>query len=153
MAVEGYSNEDWMAAGPTLEGTYSPTQLFTAEDDIKTAAGTYATDQDIAVLTILARNADDELVPWDPTATAAVVGGAADQTEAGPEAKPVGVAAADMDTTATGYNAAMMGPFYVQACFNPDLLVWPAGLASATHEEQAAALEKAGAPFRTKHLL
>src|SRR3546814_12286762 len=97
MAVEGYSNEDWMAAGPTLEGTYSPTQLFTAEDDIKTAAGTYATDQDIAVLTILARNADDELVPWDPPATADGVGGAVDQPEAGPAAKPVGVAAAGME--------------------------------------------------------
>ena len=143
MAVEGYSNEDWMAQGVTLEGSYSPTQLFTAEDDIKTAAGTFAAGNDVAVLTILARNADDELVQWDPTAVDADVS----------EATPVGVAAADMDTSATGYNAAVMGPYYVQACFNPDLLVWPAGLAAGTHEEKSAALEKAGAPFRVKHLL
>lgn len=153
MAVEGYSNEDWQAGGITDEGSYSPTQLFTAEDEIKTGAGTFADDQDIAVLTILARDANDELVPWDPTATAAVVGGATDQTEPGPEAKPVGVAAADMDTTSGGYGAATMGPYYRSACFNPDLLVWPASLASASHEEQQSALEKWGAPFRTKHLL
>lgn len=140
MAVEGYSNEDWMAAGITDEGSYSPTQLFTAEDDIKTAAGTYASGTDMAVLTIIARDANDELVQWDPAAVDS-------------EAKPVGVAAADMDTSATGYNAATMGPYYVSACFNPDLLVWPAALAAATHEEKSAALEAAGAPFRVKHLL
>lgn len=143
MAVEGYSNEDWMAQGVTLEGSYSPTQLFTAEDDIKTAAGTFASGNDVAVLTILARNTADQLVPWDPAAV--------DPDTV--EATPVGVAAADMDTSATGYNGATMGPYYVQACFNPDLLVWPAGLAAATHEEKSAALEAAGAPFRVKHLL
>lgn len=143
MAVEGYSNEDWMAQGVTLEGSYSPTQLFTAEDDIKTAAGTFAAGTDLAVLTIIARNTADELVPWDPAAV--------DPDTV--EATPVGVAAADMDTSATGYNGATMGPYYVSACFNPDLLVWPAGLAAASHEEKSAALEAAGAPFRVKHLL
>jgi hypothetical protein len=115
-------------------------KVFTAEDDIKTAAGTFATGQDLAVLTILARDANNELVPWDPAALDS-------------EATPVGVAAADMDTSASGYNAATMGPYYVGACFNPDLLVWPAALAAATHEEKSSALEAASAPFRVKHLL
>lgn len=155
MAVEGYSNADWIAQGPTLEGSYSPTQLFTAEDDIKTSAALYKTGQNIAVLTILAKDATGDLVPWNPAATADVTGGAVDQTEAGPEAKPVGVAAADMNTSNTGggYNADTYGPYYVSACFNPDLLVWPAGLASASYEAKMAALEKAGAPFRIKRLL
>lgn len=155
MAVEGYSNADWIAQGPTLEGSYSPTQLFTAEDDIKTSAALYKTGQNIAVLTILAKDATGDLVPWDPTATADVVGGATDQTEAGPAAIPVGVAAADMNTSNTGggYNADTYGPYYVSACFNPDLLVWPAGLASASYEAKMAALEKWGAPFRIKRLL
>ena len=75
MAVEGYSNEDWIAQGNTLEGSYSPTQLFTAEDEIKTAAALYKTGINFAVLTILAKDATGDLVKWDPTATAAVTGG------------------------------------------------------------------------------
>lgn len=154
MAVEGYSNEDWIA-GMTDEASFSPTQLFTAEDEIKTSAALYKTNQTIAVLTILAKDATGDLVPWNPAATADVVGGAVDQTEAGPEAIPVGVAAADMNTTNAngGYNADTYGPYYVSACFNPDLLVWPAANASDSYEEKMALLEKFGAPFRIKRLL
>lgn len=154
MAVEGYSNEDWIA-GMTDEASFSPTQLFTAEDEIKTSAALYKTNQNIAVLTILAKDATGDLVPWNPAATADVVGGAVDQTEVGPEAIPVGVAAADMNTTNTGggYNADTYGPYYVSACFNPDLLVWPAANASDSYEEKMALLEKFGAPFRIKRLL
>lgn len=155
MPVEGYSNADWIAGGITPEGSYSPTQLFTAEDEIKTSAALYKTNQNIAVLTILAKDATGDLVQWDPTDEVAVVGGATDQTAPGPAATPVGVAAADMNTTNSGggYNADTYGPYYVSACFNPDLLVWPAGLASASYEEKMAALEQAGAPFRIKRLL
>jgi len=153
MAVEGYSNEDWIAQGPTLEGSYSPTQLFTAEDEIKTSAALYKTNQNIAVLTILAKDATGDLVPWAPGATQPVEDGATDQIGPAPTAKPVGVAAADMDTRPAGYNADTYGPYYVQACFNPDLLVWPAALESASYEEKMAALEQAGAPFRIKRLL
>lgn len=151
--VDGYSNDEWLAQGNTLEGSHSPTQLFTAEDEIKTAAALYKTGQDIAVLTILAKDATGDLVPWNPDATAAVTGGAASQTEPGAAAYPVGVAAADMDTTSGGYNADTYGPYYVSACFNPDLLVWPASLASASYEAKMAALEKWRAPFRIKRLL
>lgn len=153
MAVEGYSNADWIAQGNTLEGQYSPTQLFTAEDEIKTSAALYKTNQNIAVLTILAKDATGDLVPWDPTATVAVTGGATSQTAPSPVAYPVGVAAADMDTRAGGYNADTYGPYYVSACFNPDLLVWPASLASASYEARMAALERWNAPFRIKRLL
>lgn len=153
MAVEGYSNTDWMASGIDDVASYSPTQLFTAEDEIKTSAAKYKTGVNFAVLTILAKDSSGDLVKWDPTATVAVVGGATSQTEAAPQAFPVGVAAADMDCTSGGYNADTYGPYYVQACFNPDLLVWPASLASATHDEQMAALERWRAPFRVKPLL
>lgn len=153
MAVEGYSNADWIAQGPTLEGSYSPTQVFTAEDEIKTSAAPYKTGINFAVLTILAKDATGDLVKWDPTATAAVEGGAEDQVGPAPQSIPVGVAAADMNTTNTGYNADTYGPYYVSACFNPDLLVWPASLASASYEEKMAALEQGNAPFRIKRLL
>lgn len=139
---EGYSNTDWLAQGNTLEGSYTPTQLFTAEDEIKTSAAKYKTNQNILVLTILAKDSTGDLVPWAPAAV--------DTT-----AVPVGVAAADMNTTNAngGYNADTYGPYYVAACFNPDLLVWPAALAAATHDVQIAALEAARAPFRIKPLL
>lgn len=151
MAVDGYSNEDWLAQGNTLEGSFTPTQLFTAEDEIKTAAAEFASGNDVAVLTILAKNAAGRLVPWDPTATVAVVGGATSQTAPAPQSVPVGIAAADMDTTSGGYNANVFGPYYCGGCFNPDLLVWPASL--TTYATRMAALEKAGAPFRVKRLL
>lgn len=141
--VEGYSNADWIAQGPTLEGSHGSVQLFTAEDDIKTGPGTYAAGQQIAVLTILARNAAGNLVPWDPAAV----------DDAASEARVVGVAAVDVDTTATGYNGVATDEYYISACFNPALLVWPESLEDAPFLERQAALEAAGAPFRTKHLL
>jgi len=153
MAVDGYDNADWLAGGVTAEASFVPTQLFTAEDDVKSSAALYKTNQTIVFGTILAKDSTGDLVPWDPTNTDAVVGGATSQTEFGPEAYPVGVAAVDMNTTSGGYNADTMGPYYVGGCFNPDLLTWPAGLASASHALQQAALEKWGAPFRVKHLL
>lgn len=153
MAVDGYSNTDWQAAGITDEASFTPTQLFTAEDEIKTADALYKTNINFAVLTILAKDSTDDLVKWDPTATVAVTGGASSQTEPAPQAYPVGVAAVDMDTTNTGFNADTRGPYYVSACFNPDLLVWPAGLASASYDAKLAALEKWRAPFRIKRLL
>lgn len=137
MPVEGYSNADWLA-GASNEGSYNPTQLFTAEDDIKTNAATYATGQNLAVLTILAFNSDDELVQWNP-------GGAS------PVTIPVGIAAADMNTTSPA--GARKGPFWQGGCFNPELLVWPAALESASNDERMAALALAPAPFRIKQLL
>ena len=142
MAVEGYSNQDWRA-GAVAEGSYSPTQLFTAEDDIKTNAGLYKAGQVIAVLTILTVDADELLVPWDPANADAAIAAR----------RPVGIAAADMNTGAAngGYNANTYGPYYEGGCFNPALLVWPAAL--VTYEERKQGLARAGAPFRVKRLL
>lgn len=36
MAVPGYENNDWQANGITNEGSSDSTQLFTAEDEVKT---------------------------------------------------------------------------------------------------------------------
>lgn len=137
---EGYSNADWLANANHAEGSYSPTQLFTAEDDIKTGAATVLTGQVMAVLTIVAFNAANKLVPWAPAAM--------DST-----AKPVGVMACDVNTGAAngGTNADTILPFYEGGCFNPDLLVWPAAL--DTYLERNAALRAANAPFRVKRLL
>lgn len=152
MAVPGYENADWQAAAKD-EGSFSPTQLFTAEDDVKTKPALVLTNQNLAFGLIVAYNAADKIVPWDPTATVAVVGGATSQTAPAPQAKPVGVIATAINTTSGGPAGAgdRHAEIYVGGCFNPDLLVWPASL--DTYLERAAALDKGGAPFRVKRLL
>lgn len=137
---EGYSNTDWLAGANNAEGTYNPFQLFTAEDEIKTGAATVLTGQVMAVLTIVAFDAANKLVPWDPAAVDT-------------EAQPVGIMACDVNTGAGagGTNADTILPFYEGGCFNPDVLVWPAAL--DTFAERNAALRAAGAPFRVKRLL
>jgi len=132
---QGYDNTDWQAGFNDPEETYTPTQLFTAEDEIKTSAGTVLTGQVLAFGTILAfSTADNKLVPWDPAVPAT--------------AQPVGVLAAAIDTTNPAGDRE--APFYEGGCFNPDLLVWPAAL--DTWAERNAALRQAGAPFRVKRL-
>lgn len=135
MPVPGYEDADWKAAA-TAEGSFTPTQLFTAEDEIKTAPGLVLTGQNLAVLTIVAFNAADKLVPWAPAAM--------DTT-----AVPVGIMAMAINTTDPAGDR--QAEFYEGGCFNPDLLVWPAAL--DTWLERNAALRKANAPFRVKRLL
>ena len=135
MPVPGYEDADWKAAA-TAEGSFTPTQLFTAEDEIKTAPGLVLTGQNLAFGTIVAFNAADKLVPWAPAAM--------DTT-----AVPVGVIATAINTTAPAGDR--QAEFYEGGCFNPDLLVWPAAL--DTWLERNAALRKANAPFRVKRLL
>ena len=151
MAVPGYENADWQAAA-TDEGSFNATQLFTAEDEIKTKPALVLTNQNLAFGLIVAYNAADKIVPWDPAATVAVVGGAASQTAPAPQSKPVGVIATAINTTASpGPAGDRHAEIYVGGCFNPDLLIWPAAL--DTYLERAAALDKGGAPFRVKRLL
>ena len=131
---EGYSNIDWQAQN-AAEGSFSPFQLFTAEDDIKTGAATVLTGQIMAVLTIVMFNVADKLVPWDGVA------------------QPAGVMACDVNTgnTLGGTNADTILPFYEGACFNPAALVWPVALNNFNLRN--AALRKTGATFRVKRLL
>lgn len=148
---QGYDNADWMA-GAQAEGTSTRVQLFTAEDEIKTKPALVLTGLNLAVLTIVAYNAADKIVAWDPTATVAVVGGATSQTAPAPQSKPIGVLATAINTSASpGPAGDRHAEIYVGGCFNPDLLVWPASL--DTYLERAAALDKGGAPFRVKRLL
>jgi hypothetical protein len=133
--IPGYADENWKA-GATAEGSFSPTQLFTAEDEIKTVSVMFLTGQDLDVGTIVALDAADKAVPWDPAAVDS-------------EAQPVGVVAVHMDTTTVAGDA--MGEIWEGGCFNPDLLIWPAAL--NTFAERNAALRKVAAPFRVKRLL
>ena len=149
MPVPGYENADWAAGGITDEDSFAPTQLFTAEDDIKTTPALALTGQTLAFGTIVAFNAANKLVPWDPTATVAVAGGAESQTAPAAQSKPVGIIATAINTSSPSGDRST--EIYVGGCFNPDLLIWPASL--DTWLERDAALRVAGAPFRVKRLL
>lgn len=133
--VKGYENSDWKA-GADPEGSWSPTQLFTSEDDIKTAPVVVLTGQDLAFGTIVALDAAGKAVPWNPAG--------ADST-----AQPVGIIATPINTIDPAGDR--HAEIYEGGCFNPDLLIWPADL--DTYLERNAALRKAGAPFRVKRLL
>lgn len=151
MAVQGYEDIDWKA-NAQAEDSSVRVQLFTAEDEIKTKPALVLTGQTLAFGTIVAYNAADKIVPWDPAATVAVVGGATSQTAPAPQSQPVGVIATAINTSASpGPAGDRHAEIYVGGCFNPDLLIWPAAL--DTYLERAAALDKAGAPFRVKRLL
>lgn len=132
---KGYDDIDWKA-GAQSEGTSTPVQLFTAEDDIKTTPALALTGQTLAFGLIVAFNAANKLVPWDPT-----------QTDA--RATPVGIIATAINTSSPSGDR--QTEIYVGGCFNPDLLIWPASL--DTWLERDAALRVAGAPFRVKRLL
>lgn len=136
MAVPGYENADWAAAGITDEGSFTPTQLFTAEDEIKTKPAMVLTGQDLAFGTLVAYNTANKIVPWAPAAV--------DST-----AKCVGALATAINTTSPAGDR--HAEIYVGGCFNPDLLIWPAAL--DTYLERAAALDVSGAPIRVKRLL
>lgn len=136
MAVPGYEDGDWKAAGITLEGQSRPTQLFTAEDEIKTKPALVLTGQNLGFGTIVAFDAANKIVPWDPT-----------QTDS--RLQPVGIIATAINTTSPSGDR--QAEIYVGGCFNPDLLIWPASL--DTWLERNAALDVAHAPFRVKRLL
>lgn len=129
--VNGYENTNWKA-GATDEGS-SPAsaQLFTAEDEIKTAPVIVLTGQDLAFGTIVEMDAAGKVIPW-----------------AGVE-QPVGIIATAINTIdPVGDRHAEI---YEGGCFNPALLIWPAAL--DTYAERNSALRKGGAPFRVKRLL
>lgn len=134
--VKGYENADWKA-GADPEGSWTPTQLFTAEDEIKTAPVIVLTGQDLAFGTIVALDAAGKAVPWDPASATAEI------------KVPVGVIATAINTTSPAGDR--HAEIYEGGCFNPDLLVWPAAL--DTYAERNSALRSAGAPFRVKRLL
>ena len=136
MAVAGYEDADWKAAA-TDEGSSVEVQLFTAEDEIKTTPSLVLTGQNLLFGTIVAYNAANKIVPWDPA-----------QTDS--RAAPAGIIATAINTT-TPVAGDRQAEIYVGGCFNPDLLIWPAAL--DTWLERDAALRVAGAPFRVKRLL
>jgi len=88
--------------------SFTDVPLFTGERRVYTDSGTFAADQTVAALTVLAYDASSNLVPC--------VNGAGDST-----ATPVAIAMVAVDTTDGSTKPA---PCYWSGCFNPDRLVW-----------------------------
>lgn len=104
-----------MLAGGGQMGTFEPFHLFSGDGDIHTDGAVCA--ESFAIYTVLAFNADGQLVKHAPAAT--------DTT-----AKAAGIAA-------QAGVAGQKTPYYTAGQFNPDALVWDASL--TTFEQRQAA--------------
>lgn len=88
--------------------SFTDEPLFTGERRVHTDTGVIAAEQEIAALTPLARDSDDNLVPC-------VSGGASPTDE---------VVAISMVSITTGTGETAEIPCYWSGCFNPDRLEW-----------------------------
>ena len=88
--------------------SYAPPELFAGDAQVVTNAHLFATGQNLAINSIVARNGSNELVEWNPAAT--------DGTEVA-----VGITCEAVDTS----GGAAMNPIYEGGYFNTDALNWP----------------------------
>lgn len=115
-------------AGNGSYNGYTPVQIFAGESDIVTTSGIVKQGQTLAAFTVLAKDVNNKLVPYNPAAAdVAVTGGATSQTAKAPETKAVGILASAIDTSSGGLNADTSVAYYRGGVFNAAALVWPAG--------------------------
>lgn len=120
------ADKDLAASG--TEGSYAPPQLFAGEAPITTTPGIVKSGQVLAKYTVLAKDVNNKLVPYNPAAAdVAVTGGATSQTAKAPETRAVGILATAIDTSGTGSNADTSVAYYSGGAYNAAMLVWPAG--------------------------
>ena len=118
-----------MPASSTNE-TFTPKQRFGGESDVVTTSDVFASGNNVAELTVVARvAATGKIVPWAP--------GATDGSE-----NAIGITVEAVDAT----SADKSGPYYIGGVFNPDELVWPGG---ATDAQKAAAFDRTNISLRT----
>ena len=108
-----YPDKD-LAAGGTIEGTYTPVELFAGDADVVTEEETVVLGQNLAKLTVVGKvTATNKLVAWDP---AAVDGS---QVAYGILTQAANAVAADVNLGV-----------YTGGFFNHAALVWPVGVAT-----------------------
>lgn len=116
-----------LAANGT-QGAYVPPQLFAGEAPITTTPGIVKAGQVLAKYTVMAKDVNNKLVPYNAAAAdVAVVGGATSQTAKAPETRAIGILATAVDTSGTGSNADTSVTYFSGGCFNHAMLVWPSG--------------------------
>lgn len=128
--------EDRMLAGYRTIDSIEHVQLFAGEKQPVSTQGVAASGNEFGEVDEKGRTAKfpvvamvgGELVPWDPEDTA------------GAEI-PVGILPHALDTTATGYNADVDTPYFVEGVFNFEALSVPTG---TTYAETKAAFARTG---------
>lgn len=114
---------DRSLAGNGTLGSTATVDLFGGESKITTTTGIFLTGQTILRGTVLAKDAANKLIPWDPASGVASVKLA------------LGVALLDMTTTAD-----TEGPYYNGGTFNHEALIWP--VAVTTLQARKAAFDR-----------
>lgn len=117
---------DGLAHGLDLIGTFTPTQLWAGEPNGQTTQGVAAAGHKFGVKNAAGSTVkhpivalvDEELVPWNPAG--------ADGSEV-----PYGILPHALDTTATGYNAAVDTPVFISGHPSVDALALPDGVTYA----------------------
>jgi hypothetical protein len=110
---------DKTLAGNGDLGSFEPEQLFAGETPVRTSRKTFLTGQVFAQFEVVGIDAAGKVVKL------------ADETGEAHFVLPHAI-----DTSATGYNADADAPVYEEACFNHEILVWPAA-ANTLAERQA----------------
>lgn len=126
--------ENDLAYGDTSAGTFSPTQLITADFPPATTATAKVLDgQTLAQYEIVAFDVNNKLVVWDPTAVTDIDASADTANVPAPQAYPVGIMAYECNPSGADGD----GIYYSSGVFNPDLLGWPASIDTLAERKAA----------------
>lgn len=114
-------------AGDGDLGTSEPFHLFAGESPILTDGGMFAAD--VAIYSVIAKNAAGSFVLHDPTATTGA-GTPEDPKVPAPQSVAIGIAAQPVKSGGTG-------PYYFGGTFNSDALVWHTSLDTLVKRQAA----------------
>lgn len=98
----------------TSSDSYTPVGLFAQDGGVQTKPFLFAANVELPANSIVALNASNQMVEWNPGGSGSVT-------------IPVGITCEAVDTT----GATAMHPVYVGGYFNTDALNWPAGVTAA----------------------
>lgn len=133
-----------LAYGDPTAATFTPTNLFAGDADIRTNNGTVLSGQDLPQFRVVARNAANKIVTHDPTAVVDVDASGDTANVPAPQAKAIGIMVYACDATSGDTD----GQYYTAGDFNHESLGWHASL--TTLELRRAVFE--GTPIAIKSL-
>jgi len=133
------------ATGNTSAGTYTPSQLFAGDADIRTLDGTVLDGQTLVAGQVIALNSAGKIVAHDPTSVVDADASGDTVNIATSTAKAVGIMAHD----AAPSGADGTGTYYIAGCFNIAKLTFHASLNTTLLKQQALA----GTPISVRSVL
>ena len=133
------------AYGNTSAGTYTPSQLFAGDGDVRTLDITVKSGQNLTAGTVVSQDTAGKIVTHDPTAVADLDASGDTVNVPTVVAKAIGIMALDVDAS----SADKAGTIYISGTFNIAALTWHAGLTTDSLKKQAFA----GTPISVKSVL